>query len=54
MAEGYSGKILRVNLSTGKISTETLDDLFYRSYMGGWNLVAYYLLREVPKGADPL
>ncbi len=54
MAEGYAGKLLRVNLSTGKVSTETLDDLFYRIYMGGWSLVAYYLLREVPKGTDPL
>ena len=48
MPKGYSGKILRVNLSTNKVSVERPDDLFYRRYLGGWGFIAYYLLKEVP------
>ncbi len=33
---------------------ETPDEGFYRRYMGGWNFIAYYLLKEIPRGADPL
>ncbi len=56
MAEktGYCGTILRVNLSSGKVSRETPDDHFYRTYLGGRALIAYYLLREVPADVDPL
>lgn len=51
---GYNGKILRVNLTTGDHSVETPDEYFYRRYAGGRNIGAYYLLRELPKGVDPL
>ena len=51
---GYAGKILRVNLSDGTISTETPPESFYRRYLGGQGFVGYYLLKEVPKDADPL
>ncbi len=27
---------------------------YFRRYMGGWNIIADVLLKEVPKGADPL
>ena len=54
MACGYNGKILRVNLSTGKIVVEEKDWLFYRTYMGGRGVISYFLLKEVPAGADPL
>ncbi len=54
MARSYWGKILRVNLSTGKISIDEPDALFYRRNMGGWNLILEVLLREVPPKADPL
>ena len=54
MPYGYAGKILRVNLSTGEITVEEPDDLFYRKYMGGWNIIAHYLLKELPPGVDPL
>ncbi len=50
---GYHGKILRVNLTTGKIDIETPDQSFYRRYVGGRNIGAYYLLKEVPAGVDP-
>ncbi|MBE3519397.1 MAG: aldehyde ferredoxin oxidoreductase family protein [Firmicutes bacterium] len=54
MPYGYTGKILRVNLSDKTISVEEPEDMFYRKYWGGRGLIAYYLLNELPKGADPL
>ena len=51
---GYTGKILRVNLSNGKISIDKQDDKFYRRYFGGTALIGYYLLKELKKGIDPL
>ena len=54
MPYGYWGKVLRVNLSTGKISADEHDWKFYRAYLGGWNLVAHTLLNEVPGDVDPL
>ena len=54
MANGYTGKILRVDLSDGSMWTEEHDDAFYRRYFGGRALVAYYLLSETKPGADPL
>ena len=54
MANGYTGKILRVDLTNGTTSVEEKDDAFYRKYMGGRALVAYYLLTETKAGTDPL
>ena len=51
---GYFGKILDIDLTTGKISTVTYDDDLARKYLGGAGLSTYYLYREVPKGTDPL
>ncbi|MGQ9682622.1 MAG: aldehyde ferredoxin oxidoreductase family protein [Anaerolineae bacterium] len=51
---GYAGQILRVNLSTGKTSVETLPADLARGYLGARGLAAYLLFREVPQGADPL
>jgi aldehyde:ferredoxin oxidoreductase len=54
MPFGYNGKILRIDLITRKITTETPSEIFYRTYMGGGCLSLYYLLRELKRGADPL
>jgi aldehyde:ferredoxin oxidoreductase len=54
MAYGHWGKLLRVNLTTGSITTESYDDIFLRRYVGGWGFIAYHLLKEVPAGCDPL
>ena len=54
MVKGYAGKILRVNLSEGKSWEEEPSEAFYRRHLGGNGWVGYYLLREMPKGADPL
>ncbi len=52
--DGYTGKILRVNLTESTIDVEEPNAAFYRRYLGGAGFVAYYLLKEVPKDADPL
>ncbi|MBE3088291.1 MAG: aldehyde ferredoxin oxidoreductase family protein, partial [Chloroflexi bacterium] len=54
MPYGYHGKILHVDLTTGKMEVETPPESFYRKYMGGGAMALYYILCEVPKGADPL
>ncbi len=54
MPFGYNGKILHVNLTAGKITTEEPAESFYRTYMGGSAFGLYYILREMPKGVDPL
>jgi len=54
MKNGCNGRILRVNLSRSDIQVEEPGEDFYRTYFGGWGLVAYYLLKEVPPGIDPL
>jgi aldehyde:ferredoxin oxidoreductase len=54
MANGNTGKILRVDLTNGAIGVEEPDEMLYRRYLGGGGMGAYYLLKEVPRGADPL
>jgi aldehyde:ferredoxin oxidoreductase len=51
---GYAGKILRVNLSTKSISTESINDSFCRKYLGGAGFILYYMLKELPPGVNPL
>ena len=54
MLYGYNGRLMRVNLSQKSISVERPDEAFYRTYYGGWGFVAYYLLKELEPGIDPL
>ncbi|MEE9398867.1 MAG: aldehyde ferredoxin oxidoreductase family protein [Dehalococcoidales bacterium] len=54
MPYGYNGKILRVDLSSGKLTTEEFPENFYRQYFGGEGFVGYFLLKELPRGVDPL
>jgi aldehyde:ferredoxin oxidoreductase len=54
MALGYNNKILIVNLTTGNIQTEEPGEKFYRMYLGGSGIGAYYCMKNIPKGADPL
>lgn len=54
MPYGYNGKILKVDLSTQDITVEENDEYFYRTYMGGAVLGAYYLLKEQKGCVDPL
>jgi aldehyde:ferredoxin oxidoreductase len=54
MAYGYTGKILIINLTTGNFSIDEHDEIFYRQYLGGPGIGAYYALREIKPGIDPL
>ena len=54
MPYGYHGKILHVDLTTGKLEVEEPEETFYRKYMGGSGMGATYLLKHTPPGADPL
>ncbi len=54
MPFGYTGKILKVDLSRGEIEVDEPEDKFYRKYMGGSALGTYYLLSEQDPGVDPL
>jgi aldehyde:ferredoxin oxidoreductase len=51
---GYHGRILHVDLTSGRLEEEQPDEAFYRLYMGGSALGLYYLLRNTPAKADPL
>ena len=44
---GYKGKILRVNLSTGKISTEPLKEKWAEDFIGGVGLAARFLYKTL-------
>lgn len=54
MPNGYLGKILVADLTTGELSVDEHDEAYYRKYLGGAALATEYILREVPPGADPL
>ena len=54
MSPSFWNKILRVNLTDRTIHSDQPGNLYLRRYMGGWNVIADTLLREVPPGADPL
>ena len=51
---GYGGKILRINLSTNKISSEPLPEKLIRDYIGGRGFAARILYDEIKPGIDPL
>jgi aldehyde:ferredoxin oxidoreductase len=51
---GWCGKILRIDLTTGRIRTEALDPAVARKYVGGRGLGIYYLAGEVDPACDPL
>ena len=51
--KGVNGNILRVDLTTGKLTVQAISEDHYRLYLGGRGLIAYTLLTEVPKGIDP-
>jgi aldehyde:ferredoxin oxidoreductase len=54
MPYGYNGKILHVDLTTGKLEVEEPGEAFFRRYMGGSALGMHYALKLIPPGAEPL
>ncbi len=51
---GYMGKILRVDLSEGRVWEEPLNEEYARLFVGGSGLAARYLLDMVGSQTDPL
>lgn len=54
MPNGYTGKILHVDLTNGLLEIEEPSEAFYRKYMGGSAMGLYYILKHMPAKADPL
>ena len=53
MLYGWQGRILWIDVSTGKTWEEKPDELFYRRYWGGGCIGGYFLLQELPPKIDP-
>ncbi len=51
---GWTGKILRVNLTTGKRAAEAVPEAWPREYVGGRGVAARYLFEELDPAVDPL
>ncbi len=54
MPYGYNGKILHVDLTNGTLTVEEPPEAFYRKYLGGSAMGMHYILRDMPRGSDPL
>ena len=54
MPNGYSGKILRVDLNSESIRVEEPPVNLYCRYLGGGTLALHYLLNELKPKSDPL
>ena len=51
---GWWGRLLRINLSTGKITVNKIDPDILVKFIGGRGLAAKILWDELPAGVDPL
>ena len=54
MSNGYQGRVLHVDLTHGTLTVEEPSEKFYRTYMGGSAMGMHYILRDMPRGVDPL
>jgi aldehyde:ferredoxin oxidoreductase len=54
MPYGYNGRVLHVNLTDASWEVEEPGEVWYRTYVGGSSLAAYYLLKNIKAGIDPL
>jgi aldehyde:ferredoxin oxidoreductase len=54
MMYGYMGKLLFVDLSTGRFHEEELTETLARLFVGGYGIGAKILYEKMNKGADPL
>ena len=54
MPFGYNGNILHIDLTNGTLEVENPPETFYRKYLGGSAMGMHYILRDMPKAADPL
>ena len=51
---GYCGQILRINLTSKQVSTEPLDPIVAKKFIGGRGLGTYYMYKEVEPKIDAL
>lgn len=51
---GYAGRLLRIDLTDGKVSAEKVDPDLLRKFLGGVGYVAKLYYDEIPAGIDPL
>ena len=54
MSNGFTGIVLRVNLTSGAIENQKFSEDFYRMYMGGGAFGTYFLLKEAAPEIDAL
>lgn len=54
MANGFMGRILRIDLTAGSIAEEAIPEEKIRKFLGGVGIATSYLYEEVPAGVDPL
>jgi len=54
MGNGYMGKILMVDLTSGAFEDIEIPDAVYEKYLSGSGLGAFILYNAIPAGADPL
>ncbi len=52
--KGYTGKLLRVNLTSGKVKEEPLKEEWAEKYLGGAGIASRILYDELKPGIDPL
>jgi aldehyde:ferredoxin oxidoreductase len=52
--KGYTGKILKIDLTSGKSSTRTFDEGHVRKYLGGQGFAVELVYHGVPKGTGAL
>src|SRR3990167_234106 len=50
----WAGKILRVNLTAGTVTSEPLNMTWARQYLGSRGLATKYLVEEMDAKVDPL
>jgi len=51
---GYNGRVLRVDMSSGRVADQHLDEAVLRSFLGGRGLAAKILFDGLRPGIDPL
>ena len=51
---GFTGKLLRINLTSRKHSVEAIDEDILKKFVGGASLAAKILYDELEPGIDPL
>ena len=49
---GWTGKVLRVNLTTGQTAVEEIPDQWLHDYIGGRGLADRYLYEELDPRVD--